>query len=56
MPHDSKERELRSSNQEASPSLGKNTRVFLVPCSAISGGVDISEVPGYHLSQQKSSL
>ena len=29
---DSKENELRSSNQEASPSAGKNTRVFLVPC------------------------
>ena len=38
---DSKEMELGSSNQETSPSAGKNT--------AISGGVDISEVPGCHL-------
>ena len=37
-----------SSNQEASPSAGKNTRVVLVPChtwksvpAAISGGVNI---------------
>ena len=29
---DSKETELGSSNQEASPSAGKNTRVVLVPC------------------------
>ena len=45
---DSKETELGSSDQEASPSAGKNTRVVLVPFShmkvippAISGGVDI---------------
>ena len=50
---DSKETELGSSNQEASPSAGKNTRIVLVPChtwkcmlTAIFGGVDISEVPG----------
>ena len=29
---DSKETELGSSNQEASPSAGKNTGVVLVPC------------------------
>ena len=50
---DSKETELRSSNQEASPSAGKNTGVVLVPSHAwkcvpttIYSGVDISEVPG----------
>ena len=59
---DSKETELGSSDQEASPSAGKNTRIVLVPCrawkcvpTAISGGVDISEVPGCHLLQQMSS-
>ena len=53
---DSKETELGSSDQEASPSAGKNTGIVLVPChawkcvpTAISGGVDISEVPGCHL-------
>ena len=30
---DSKETELGSSDQEASPSAGKNTGVVLVPCS-----------------------
>ena len=29
---DSKETELGSSNQEATPSAGKNTRIVLVPC------------------------
>ena len=29
---DSEETELGSSNQEASPSIGKNTGVVLVPC------------------------
>ena len=59
---DSKKTELRSSNQEASLSAGKNTRTVLVPCrawkcvpTAISGGVDISEVPGCHLLRQMSS-
>ena len=54
--------ELQSSDQEASPSPGENTRVVLVPCptwkcvpTAISGGVDISEVPGCHLLQQMGS-
>ena len=61
MPPDSKETQLGSSNQEASPSADKNTGVVLVPCctwkcvpTAISGGVDISEVPGCHLLQQIS--
>ena len=62
MPPDSKETQLGSSNQEASPSADKNTGVVLVPCctwkcvpTAISGGVDISKVPGCHLLQQISS-
>ena len=62
MPPDTKEAKLGSSDQEASPSAGKTTEIVLVPCctwkcvlSAISGGVDISEVPGYHLLQQMSS-
>ena len=55
---DSKDTELGSSEQDASPSAGKNTRIVLVLClrmedacipAAISGGVDISEVPGCHL-------
>ena len=52
MPPDSKETERESSNQKTSPSAGKNTKKVLVPCcawkcvpTAISGGVDISEVP-----------
>ena len=55
MPLDSKETKLGSSNQEASPPAGNNTEIVLVPCYtwecvsiAISGDVDISEVPGYH--------
>ena len=32
---DSKENELGSSDQEVSPSAGKNTRVVLVPCSCM---------------------
>ena len=62
MPPDSKETKLESSDQEASPSAGKNTRIVLVPCrawkcvpTAISGGVDISEVLGCHLLRQMSS-
>ena len=61
LPH-SKETELASSDQKASPLAGKNTGVVLVPCShmevlptAISSGVDISEVPGCHLLRQISS-
>ena len=47
---DIKENELGSSDQEASPSAGKNTDVVLVPCCAwkcvptdISGDMDISK-------------
>ena len=53
---DNKETKLESRDQEASPLAGKNTGVVLVPycpwkCvpTAISGGVDISGVPGCHL-------
>ena len=59
---DSKETEFGSSDQEASPSTGKNTRVVLVLyCAgkcvlpAISGGVNIFEFLGYHLLWQMSS-
>ena len=62
MPLDSKETKLGSSDQKAPPSPGKSTRVVLVPCrawkcvpTAISGRVDISDVPGCHLLQQMSS-
>ena len=62
VPPDSKETELGSSDQEASPSTGKNTGIVLVPCyawkcvpTAISGGVDISGVPECHLLRQMSS-
>ena len=62
VPPDSKEIELGSSDQEASPSAGKNTGIVLVPCyawksvpTAISGSVDISEVSGCHLLRQMSS-
>ena len=59
---DSKEIKLGSSNQEAPLSAGKNPGIVLVPCctrrcvsTAISGGVDISEVPECHLLWQTSS-
>ena len=62
VPPDSKETELRSIDQEASPSTGKNTGIVLVryhawKCvpTAISVGLDISEGPGCHLLQQMSS-
>ena len=58
---DIKETELGSSNQEASLSAGKNTRVVLVPCLCMEVHpysyfrcVDISEVPGSHLLPQFS--
>ena len=61
MPIDSRGTELGSSDQDASPSASKNTTVDLVPfhalkCvpSAISGGVDISEVPRCYLLRQMS--
>ena len=53
---DSKETELGSIGQEASPSAAKNAGIVSMPChawkcvpTAISGGVDISEVPVCHL-------
>ena len=62
VPLDSKETEPGKSNQNASPSAGKNTRVILVPCcswkcvpTAFSGGVDISEIPGCHVLREMSS-
>ena len=62
VPPDSKETEPGSSDQEASPSAGKSTGIVLVPSyggkcvpTAISGGVDISNVPGCHLLRQMSS-
>ena len=62
VPPDSKETELGSSDQEASPSADKNTGIVLVPCctwkcvpAAISGVVDISKVPGCHLLRQMRS-
>ena len=58
VPPNSKETKLENSDQEASPSAGKNTGIVLVPyCAwkcvptAISCGMDISEVPGRHLLQ-----
>ena len=62
VPPDSKETKFVSSNQEASPSAGENTRIVLVPCrawnsvpTAISGGVNIYEVHECHLLRQMSS-
>ena len=62
VPPGSKVTELRCSNQEGSPSAGKNTRIVSVPCctwtcvpTANFGGVDISEVPGFHLLQKMIS-
>ena len=59
---DSKETELGSSNQEVFASGYENSRVVLVPCcawkcvpTAISGAVDISEVPRCCLFLQMSS-
>ena len=52
MPPDSKETELGSSDLEASPSAGKNTRVVLVPCSHMEVRPYITEC---HLLQQMSS-
>ena len=61
-PRDSKLTKLGSSDQVASLSAGKNNRVVSVPCSAskcvptaISGGMDISEVPRCHLLRQMNS-
>ena len=53
---------LGDSDQEASPSAGKNTGVVLVPCCALrcvptanSSSLGISEVPGCHLLRQMIS-
>ena len=61
VPPDSMEIVL-SSDRESSPSAGKNTGVVLVPCcawkcvsTAISGGVDIFEVPRCPLLRQMNS-
>ena len=58
---DNKGTEVGSSNQETSPSAGKNTEVVSVSChvwkcvpTATSCGVDISEVPERHLLPQMS--
>ena len=58
---DTTETKLGSCNQESSQSAVKNTRVVLVrhrawECvpTAISSGVDISEVPRTHLLRQMS--
>ena len=58
---DSKETKLGSSNQEISPSAGKNTGVVLLSCYArkcvpiaISKDVDIYKVPGCQLLCQMS--
>ena len=56
VPPDSRDTELGSSYQEASPLAGKNTGVVLVTYGAWkcvptpnSSDVDISEIPGSHL-------
>ena len=66
VPPDSNKTELGSTDQEASPSAGKNTGVLFVPChtwicvpTAMSGHVDISKASRCHLlwhmsSQQRS--
>ena len=55
----SKETELGSGDQEASPSAGKKAVIVLVSCctwkcvpTTFSGGMDISEVPWCHFLQQ----
>ena len=62
VPPDSNESKLGSSNQEASPSAGKNTRTVLVlshmwKCVhiATSSSEDISDLSGGHLFWQMSS-
>ena len=44
---------LGRNDQEASPSVGKNTGVVFP--TRMSGGVNISDVPGCHLLRQMSS-
>ena len=48
---DSNNTKLGISDQQSSPSAGENGSVL----TAISSGVDISDVPGSHLLQQVSS-
>ena len=62
VPPNSKEIELESNDQEASPSAVKNIGIVLVSyCTwkcvptANSGSVDISKIPGCHLLRQMSS-
>ena len=62
VPPDSKETEHGSWDEEAYPSASKNTGVAIVlrharkyVPTAISGGVDISKVPGSFLVGQMSS-
>ena len=62
VPPDSKEMELGSSDQEASPSAGKNTGVVVAPCSHMEvfpfsyfWCCGYFEVPGCHLLRQMSS-
>ena len=63
MPPGSKEMELGITDQEASPSVGKNAGLVVLPClymevcpcSYSPGGVDLSEVLGHHFLQQTSS-
>ena len=62
LPPDIEETKLGISDHEASLSVGKNTGVVLVPyrawkcvSTAISGSLDIFEVPGCHLLWQMSS-
>ena len=60
VPPDSQETELRSSNQEVSPSADKNTRVVLVSYCACSVSLQLFlvmwtfHVSGCHLLQQMS--
>ena len=62
MPPDCKETKLGSSNEDASPSAVKDIGIALVAyrawkCipTAISSGVNISDLPGSHLLQKMSS-
>ena len=63
VPPDSKETDLGSSDQEASPSAGKNTRIVSVSCyawkcvpTAMFSGVDTSKVPGCHVLRHEFSV
>ena len=63
VPPHTKETKHESSNQEASPSVGKNTGIVLMlyrtwKCfpKAIFDGVCISEVPGCHVTTDELSV